>query len=77
MSPAKPNPTPVNVLKWAGWGALVGLALRAFTADYGDRADSIYVRDYALIAAFVGSVVGGAFVGALAGFVRNLFIRRT
>ncbi len=72
----KPNPTPGNLLKWAGFGAFIGLAFKAFNADYGVPADSIYARNYALYGEFVGSVVGGAFFGALAGFVRNLFIRR-
>lgn len=70
------QPKPANLLKWAAWGALSGLVLKAFSTDFGDRADSIYVRDYALIGEFVVSVVGGAFLGALAGFARNLFIRR-
>ncbi len=71
----KPKPTPVNLLTWAGCGALIGLVFKAFNADYVNPADSIYARNYALYGEFLGSVVGGAFFGVLAGFVRNIFVR--
>jgi len=71
----KPKPIPVNLLKWAVYGAFIGLVFKAFNADYVNPADSIYARNYALYGEFLGSVVRGAFFGALAGFLRNIFVR--
>ena len=56
-----------NPLKWAAWGAFIGLALATVRADYGLGPD--------LLGYFVGGAVGGGFLAGIAAFVRNLFIR--
>ena len=63
MKPERSNP-----LKWAAWGAFVGLAVVAVRADYG--ADLPF-----LLGRFVGGAAGGAFLAGIAAFIRNLFIR--
>ncbi len=57
-----------NPLKWAAWGAFIGLALAAVRADYG-------LGLAGLLGYFVGGAIGGGFLADIAAFVRNRFIR--
>lgn len=63
MKPEKDDP-----LKWAAYGAFVGLAVIAVRADYGVWLPSLFGE-------FVGGAVGGAFLASIVAFVRNRFIR--
>jgi len=63
MKPKRSNP-----LKWAAWGAFVGLAFVAVKADYGAELPF-------LLGQFVGSAAGAALVAGIAALIRNLSIR--
>ncbi len=63
MKPKRSDP-----LKWAAWGAVVGLAVTDVRADYG-------VWPITLISEFVGGAVGGAFLAGIAAFIRNRLFR--
>jgi len=59
MKPKRSNP-----LKWAAWGAFVGLAVIANWADYG--ADPAF-----LFGRFIGGAVLGALLAGIAALIRN------
>ena len=62
------KPERMKPLKWAMYGAFVGLAYAVFIADF-----NIPMPD--LVGEFVGGAVGGAFLFGVAVFVQNLFNR--
>jgi len=63
MKPKRSNP-----LKWAAWGAFVGLAVVAVTANYGAELPFLLGR-------FVGGAAGAALLAGITALIRNLFIR--
>jgi len=68
------KPKHSNLLKWAAWGAFIGLAGTAARADYTVLVGGL-VGASGLAGKFIGGAVGGSFLGSIAAFVRNLFVR--
>ena len=74
--PFMKRPKRSNPLKWAAWGAFVGLAVIAVRADYGVLiGEPTSLSAASVIGGFIGGAVGGAFLAGIAAFIRNLFIR--
>ncbi len=81
--PFHKRPKRSNPLKWAAWGAFVGLAVIAVRAGYGVptgfgqclKPVSFECFELVfLIAQFIVFAVGGAFLAGITAFIRNWFI---